>query len=103
MFTTVEPPHPAAAILIINDPIKQKDAITDWVNRGFMVRTRADADTAEARMNLTERKMAAVESGAQAISTDYYIVSEHFDSPYLVKPVIACNPVNTKSSCAFAE
>ena len=103
MFTTVEPPHPAAAILIINDPIKQKDAITDWVNRGFMVRTRADADTIEARMNLTERKMAALESGAQAISTDYYIVSEHFDSPYLVKPFIACNPVNTKSSCAFAE
>ena len=54
-------------------------------------------------MNLTERKMAAVESGAQAISTDYYIVSEHFDSPYLVKPFIACNPVSTKSSCSFAE
>ena len=68
-----------------------------------MVRTRADADTVEARLNLSERKKAAVESGAQAISTDYYMVSEHFDSPYLVKPFIACNPVNTKSSCDFEE
>ena len=103
MFTTVEPPHPAAAILIINDPIRQKEAITDLVNRGFMVRTRADADTMEARRNLTDRKMAAIESGAQAISTDYYMPSEHFDSPYLVKPFIACNPVTTKSSCDFEE
>ena len=46
MFTTVKPPHPAAAILMINDPIKQKDAITDRVNRWLMVRTRADADVA---------------------------------------------------------
>ena len=103
MFTTVEPPHPAAAILIINDPITQKGVIKELVNRGFMVRTRADANTIEARRNLTDRKMAALESGAQAISTDYYIPSEHFDSPYLVKPFIACNPVTTKSSCVFEE
>ena len=68
-----------------------------------MLRTRADADTTEARMNLNERKMAAFENGAQAISTDYYAVSEHFDSPYLVKPFIACNPVDSKSSCDFEE
>ena len=35
-------------------------------------------------MNLNERKMAAFESGAQAISMDYCVVSEHFDSLYLV-------------------
>ena len=103
MFTAVEPPHPAAAILIINDPIRHKEAITDLVNRGFMVRNRADADTIEARRNLTDRKMAAIESGAQAISTDYYVPSEYFDSPYLVKPFIAFNPVTTKSSCYFKE
>ena len=101
MFTTVEPPLSVAAILIIKDPIKLKDAITDWVNRGFMVSTRADADTAEARMNLNERKLTAFESGSQAIRTDYYVVSEHFDSPYLVEPFIACNSVDTKSSCDF--
>ena len=103
MFTTVEPSHPAAVILIINDPIRYKEAITDLVNLGFMVRTRADADTIEARRNLTDRKMAAIDSGAKAISTDYYVSPEHFDSPYLVKPFIAFNPVTTKSSCYFKE
>ena len=54
-------------------------------------------------MNLNERKMAAFESGAQAISTDYCVVPEHFDSLYLVEPFIACNPVDTKSRCDCEE
>ena len=45
MFTTVDPPHPAAAIQIINDPVADFDLIQSRVLSGFMVRTRADANT----------------------------------------------------------
>ena len=103
MFTTVEPPHPAAAILIVNDPVKNQTSIRDLVDRGYMVRTRADADTREARFNETGRKLAAMSSGAQAISTDYYVPSTHFDSAYQLEPFIRCNPINTSSLCSFYE
>ena len=65
MFTLVEPPHPAAALLSTNDPIRHKEAITDLGNRGFMGRTRAVADTIEARKKLTDRKIEAIESVAR--------------------------------------
>jgi len=41
------------------------------VKAGFVVRTRADADTVEARSNDTTRRDAALQSGAQYVSTDY--------------------------------
>jgi hypothetical protein len=40
-----------------------------------MVRTRSDADTREARTGDKTRFEAAVRSGAQLISTDYYLKS----------------------------
>jgi len=41
------------------------------VKQGFLVRTRADADTTEARQNNTTRREKAFASGAQYISTDF--------------------------------
>ena len=38
---------------------------------GFLVRTRADADTAEARKNDPKRRDKAFASGAQMVSTDF--------------------------------
>ena len=103
MFVPVAPPHPAAAILIINDPIKNHQKIAAMVGQGFMVRTRADADTIEARIQETNRKGLAITSGAQAVSTDYYLPSAHFDSTYRVEPFIRCNPINTGKYCRFVE
>lgn len=40
--------------------------------QGFIVRTRADGDTEEARTGDYTKMNAAFESGAQIISTDYY-------------------------------
>jgi Phosphoinositide phospholipase C, Ca2+-dependent len=71
MFVTVAPDHPAAAWMKRNDPIKEFDEIQELVKAGFLVRTRADADTFEGRHNDPTRREKALASGAQFVSTDF--------------------------------
>lgn len=71
MFTTVPPTDPAAAWFNMNDPIKEFDRIQKLVRDGFLVRTRADVDTVQARSNDTTQRDKALSSGAQFVSTDY--------------------------------
>ena len=71
MFTTVAPTDPAAAWFNVNDPIKDFDRIQKLVRDGFLVRTRADADTVQARANDTTQRDKALASGAQFVCTDY--------------------------------
>jgi hypothetical protein len=59
--------------LLRNDPLQNETAIQDLVRRGFIVRTRTDAGTWEARRNDSSRKNAAFQSMAQIVSTDYYL------------------------------
>ena len=62
---------PNCLFLLFNDPIKPQEEITELIQT-YIVRTRADAGTWEARNNQYERLKAALLSGAQIISTDYY-------------------------------
>ena len=71
MFASVAPGHPAAAWFKINDPVKDFDRIQHLVRAGFLVRTRADADTRQARTGDVTQREKALASGAQFISTDY--------------------------------
>ena len=71
MFVSVAEDHPAAAWMKLNDPIQDFEQIQRLVKAGFLVRTRADADTAEARKDDTTRRDKALASGAQFISTDF--------------------------------
>ena len=71
MFTTVDENHPAAAWFKINDPLRDFDRIRSLVSQGFLVRTRADANTVNARANDTRQRDQALASGAQFVSTDY--------------------------------
>jgi len=71
MFASVDEGHPAAAWFKINDPIARFDDIRRLVAEGFLVRTRADADTRQARENSTAMRDKALASGAQFVSTDY--------------------------------
>ena len=105
MFINAPEGHPAAAIMIINDPIGQFDEIQRLVKAGYMIRTRADADTREARDNDTRRKVAAFESGAQAVSTDYYIPATHFGNEYQVSlpEPVQCNPITAPKNCRVSE
>ena len=71
MFVSVAEGHPAAGWMKVNDVFRDFDRIQHLVKRGFLVRTRADADTAEARANDPTRRDKALASGAQFVSTDY--------------------------------
>jgi hypothetical protein len=84
LFTDSPDGTPAAAFMIINDPKKDQERIKAMVGKGYMVRTRADADTREARANDRSGFVAACSSGAQIITTDYYYKSSFFPSDYSV-------------------
>lgn len=101
MFVNLAASHPAAAVMIVNDPIADGARIRQLVRDGFMVRTRADANTVEARQNDTRRRDAAFASGAQAISTDYYLPINRFGNDYRVgiDGDLRCNPVNAPTHC----
>jgi len=71
LFVSVDPVHPAAAWMKRNNPVGSFDEIQKLVKAGFMVRTRADANTVEARANDRTRARRALASGAQFVSTDF--------------------------------
>ncbi|WP_310391935.1 phosphatidylinositol-specific phospholipase C1-like protein [Hymenobacter sp.] len=84
LFANAEPGTSEAAIHIMNDAKKDLAAITALVKQGYIIRTRADSDTQEARRNDKSSFAAAERSGAQIISTDYYVKSTRFKSDYVV-------------------
>ncbi|WP_372757189.1 phosphatidylinositol-specific phospholipase C1-like protein [Mariniflexile sp.] len=84
LFVNSKEGNPEAAFRIVNNPVNDFDYIKDLVSKGYLVRTRADADTKEARTNSYEKFEKAKASGAQVISTDYYVPSTLFESQYKV-------------------
>ena len=72
---------PAAGYITLNEPIKEQARIQAAVKQGLIVRTRADADTYEARRNDRAPQAAAFASGAQYVSTDYMHPDPRF-GPY---------------------
>lgn len=99
MFVNVAPGDPAAAFMIINDPIKDHDLIREMVAKGYMVRTRSDAGTREARQNTFARFEAAKTSGAHVITTDYYIPDRRISDSFRIRfddgTFSRANPVST--------
>jgi len=84
LFTNSPVGTPEAAFLIMNDAKRDLEKIKENVKKGYLVRTRADSDTREARNNDYKSFEAAKASGAQIISTDYYLKSTLFPSNYSV-------------------
>ena len=78
--------------------------IRQMVEAGFLVRTRADIPTEEARSGDTTRRDSAFASGAHYVSTDYPEVSP-FGSGYIARLPGAerlaarCNPVTAPVGC----
>lgn len=64
--------------------VKNETYIQELVKKGYLIRTRADSDTSEARTGDYSKFEKAKSSGAQIISTDYYIPSQLFESIYQV-------------------
>jgi hypothetical protein len=98
------PDAPEAAIFVTNQPDKDFDLIRERVAAGFIVRTRADADTREARTGDTARREKALASGAQYVTTDYIWPDERFGTGYTARlpgnAAARCNPVNAPAGCA---
>jgi hypothetical protein len=106
-FINTDEDSPAAAYLTLNDPIRDGARIRRDVTAGFLVRTRADANTREARANDTRPRDAALAGGAQYVSTDYLWPDPRFAGGYRVaKPggmVARCNPVRRPAGCGDLE
>jgi hypothetical protein len=105
LFVSSPPPQPSAAFIKMNEALGgEEQRIREQVGSGFLVRTRADTPTAEARSGSTARRDAAFRSGAQFVSTDYPELSP-FGSGYVARlPGAAglaarCNPVNAPPGC----
>jgi len=84
LFVNVPSGNPNAGFMIINDPVGSFEKIQDLVAKGYLIRTRADSDTKQARINDYSQFESAKASGAQVISTDYYMPSRLFQSTYQV-------------------
>ncbi len=81
MFYFTDPGDPNCAFIKYDNPLDAGQQISEAVSKGYMVRTRADAGTWEARSGDTAKREAAFNSGAQIISTDYYLPdSRHVNS-----------------------
>ena len=102
MFVNIDEASPAAAYMTLNDPVTDHARIQAAVRAGFIVRTRADADTREARAGDVARRDAALSSGAQYVSTDYLWADPRFPT-YAVRladgVAAACNPVMVPGRC----
>lgn len=107
MFVNSEAGTPESAIRIVNDPIKDGAKIRELVEQGYIVRTRSDADTLEARSGNTERRDRAFASGAQIISTDYYLPNPQFGTGFTVQfpdgALARCNPLLKPEGCEVKD
>ncbi|WP_411845585.1 phosphatidylinositol-specific phospholipase C domain-containing protein [Roseibacillus persicicus] len=72
--------HPSSAWFKLNDPFKDFDTIQKLSKQGYLIRTRADSGTIQARNNDTSRREKAFASGAQFISTDYPVANPDFSN-----------------------
>ena len=102
IFTNAEPGQPDCAFTEENDGTQE--VIAALVRKGYLVRTRTDADTKQARTNDTGRREIALASGAQLLSTDYPASEPSQWTGYSVSlpggAVARCNPVDAPPSCS---
>ena len=101
LFTNAVPGAPDAAFTEQNDGTRE--AIDALVREGYLVRTRSDEGTEQARTDDTTRRDLALGSGAQMISTDYPVAEPSPWSAYTVAlpgglPA-RCNPVIKAAGC----
>jgi len=103
LFVSSEPGEPTAGFIKMNNVMDQAEKIKEHVAAGFLVRTRSDIPTNEARSGDTTRRDLALESGAQFISTDYPEESPYGSGYIVTLPgidgIARCNPVSAPPDC----
>ena len=102
MFPKSSPEDSYAAFLLMDNAIMRQNEIQEYVKKGYLVRTRADIETYEAKVNDYTRAEAAFASGAQVVSTDFYQPGNNYDTDYFVKlpgeKEYRINPVNVSGA-----
>ncbi|MBT2622808.1 MULTISPECIES: phosphatidylinositol-specific phospholipase C domain-containing protein [Chryseobacterium] len=98
MFMESEPEDSFAAFILRDNAIVRQKEIQEMVKQGFIVRTRADIETYEAKVNDLTRAKEAFSSGAQVVSTDFFKPGNTYGTSYFVKPPqdkdYFVNPIN---------
>ncbi len=101
LFTNASPGASDAAFVEQNNGTREE--IDALVKQGYLVRTRTDEGTEQARTNNTTRRDLALVSGAQMISTDYPSSEPSAWTTFSVGLpnglVARCNPVNKPTGC----
>lgn len=100
-FVQGRPGMAHTAFMLYDNALSHRDEIRDAVRKGYLVRTRADIDTADARRGDETRRDAALASGAQIVSTDYLAAPNIYGNGYHLSPASRgwrCNPVATRCS-----
>lgn len=96
-FLRSEPGEDHAAFLMLDNALVRHDDIMRYVREGYLVRTRSDIETYEAKVNDMTRAKAGFDSGAQMVSTDFERPGNAYGTPYVVRlpggEVARCNPV----------
>ncbi|MGB8223748.1 MAG: phosphatidylinositol-specific phospholipase C1-like protein [Polyangiales bacterium] len=103
MFTNSVRGEPEAAWFNVNNALNDGQTIRDLVADGYMVRTRADEDTKQARDDDYSLQEAAFASGGQYVSTDYVVPNPDFGTTYSAAVpggyVARCNPISAPADC----
>lgn len=106
-FTSATAGEPDAAFVRVDDPIVDADALADALAAGYLVRTRSDVPTVEAQSGDTTRRDAALASGAQYVSTDFYVDRPDFEAEYVVElpggAIVRCSPASASETCDDSE
>ncbi len=101
LFTNAVAGAPDAAFTEENDGSPEE--IDALARQGYLIRTRTDADTVQARANDTRRREAVMRSGAQILSTDYprgEAAPSGFVVAFAGGALARCNPVLKAAGCS---
>ncbi len=102
MFANSDEGDPEAAWFNVNNSLTDGERIEALVGAGYMVRTRADADTQQSRDNDYTLQEAAWASGGHFVSTDYVVPDLDFSTYSAKVPggyVGRCNPISAPTEC----
>lgn len=110
MFGSYSEGEPEAALMIRNDPVKSLEEIKQLVNKGYLVRTRADggAGSNSKTTDVKLRTEQAFASGAQIISTDFYsgapqVLPSNYVVGFKQGMLYRCNQKVRKGECKLGN
>jgi hypothetical protein len=103
LFPNSTPGNSDAAVVHLEEPEADLEEINRLAALGYLIRTRADANTREAVANEITRREAAFASGSHYIASDFPEPSETAHPEYFVQipggTPAGCNPITAPDWC----